>query len=392
MEKVRMGIIGIGNMGTCHACNIKDGRCPEIELAAVADINPKRLDWAKENLPDTVARFDDAIKMLDSGLIDAFIIAVPHYLHPQFAIEGFKRGLHVMCEKPAGVYTKQVREMNKAAAESNVKFGMMFNQRTDHIYRKMKEIMASGELGELKRTSWIITDWYRTQSYYDSGSWRATWSGEGGGVLLNQAPHNLDIWQWIFGMPDSVTAFCSCGKYHNITVEDDAEIYAEYKNGATATFITSTGEYPGTNRLEITGDKGKLVIENGVLKLWTLPVPERKFCFTNDWGDLPSPEYSEFPQTENDSAHIGILQNFANAILFGEELIAPGCDGINELTISNAAYLSSWKNNCRVDLPFDCDEFESHLNALRKNEISSSENNGFKNPEGKYSSRWKVNW
>ena len=155
MEKVvRMGIIGIGNMGTCHACNIKDGRCPEIELAAVADINPKRLDWAKENLPDTVARFDDAIKMLDSGLIDAFIIAVPHYLHPQFAIEGFKRGLHVMCEKPAGVYTKQVREMNKAAAESNVKFGMMFNQRTDHIYRKMKEIMASGELGELKRTSW----------------------------------------------------------------------------------------------------------------------------------------------------------------------------------------------------------------------------------------------
>ena len=158
------------------------------------------------------------------------------------------------------------------------------------------------------------------------------------------------------------------------------------------TAITSTGEYPGTNRLEITGDKGKLVIENGVLKLWTLPVPERKFCFTNDWGDLPSPEYSEFPQTENDSAHFGILQNFANAILFGEELIAPGCDGINELTISNAAYLSSWKNNCRVDLPFDCDEFESHLNALRKNEISSSENNGFKNPEGKYSSRWKVNW
>ena len=252
MDKVRMGIIGIGNMGSGHAQSIQAGKCPEIVVTAVADINPERLKWAAETLDFSVAKFATAEEMLDSGLIDAAIIAVPHYEHPKYAIECFKRGIHVMSEKPAGVYTGQVREMNEAAKAAHVKFGMMFNQRTDHVYRKMRELVQSGKYGRIKRTSWIITNWYRSQAYYDSGAWRATWSGEGGGVLLNQCPHNLDLWQWICGMPKKVSAHMYFGKWHDIEVEDDVTAFVEYENGATGTFVTTTGDAPGTNRFEIT--------------------------------------------------------------------------------------------------------------------------------------------
>lgn len=203
--------------------------------------------------------------MLDSGLIDAALIAVPHYEHPTYAVKCFQRGIHVLTEKPAGVYARQVREMNEAAEKAGVKFEIMFNQRIDPIYKKAHDLVQSGALGQPKRLVWIVTNWYRTQAYYDSGSWRATWKGEGGGVLLNQAPHNLDLWQWIFGMPQKIRAFCSVGKYHQIGVEDDVTIYGEYENGATAVFISTTGEAPGTNRLEISGDLGKLVLEEGKL-------------------------------------------------------------------------------------------------------------------------------
>ena len=223
MEKVKIGVIGIGNMGSGHCKNILSGLCPDIELAAVADISAERRAFAKENYPESVAIFDDAMKMLDSGLINAVIVAVPHYFHPQYVIAALERGIHAMSEKPAGVYTKQVREMNEAAAKSDAIFAMMFNQRTDHIYRKMREIVQSGELGAIRRTNLIITNWYRPQAYYDSGAWRATWAGEGGGVLLNQCPHNLDYWQWICGMPVRVEAHMQFGRWHDIEVEDEDE-------------------------------------------------------------------------------------------------------------------------------------------------------------------------
>ena len=266
-KKVRLGLVGVGNMGTSHVRNIANGYCPEVELTAIADILPGRREWAKETCPD-IACFDTAEGLFDSGLVDAVLIAVPHYLHPPFAIECMKRGIHVLSEKPAGVYTKQVKEMMKVADETNVVFGLMFNQRTNCVYRKMREIIQSGEMGQIRRTNWIITDWYRTQAYYNSGGWRATWSGEGGGVLLNQCPHNLDLWQWICGMPVKVSAHMHFGKWHDIEVEDDVTAYVEYENGATGVFIASTGDAPGTNRFEVTLDYGKLVVENGELKMW----------------------------------------------------------------------------------------------------------------------------
>ncbi len=374
MEKVRLGIIGVGNMGTGHLKSVVEGQCPRIEVTAVSDIVPEKLTRAGEICP-SAERFDDTIKMLDSGLIDAALIAVPHYDHPTLAIECFKRGIHVMTEKPAGVYTRQVREMNAAAEKAGVVFAIMFNQRSNPIFAKAREIVQSGQLGELKRMVWIITNWYRTQSYYDSGSWRATWDGEGGGVLLNQAPHNLDLWQWIFGMPKRVRAFCSFGKYHHVAIEDDVTIYGEYDNGASATFITTTGEAPGTNRLEISGDRGKLVLENATLKWTKLKVPEREFCFTSESGfACPETEYEEFTAPEPDG-HPILLNNFADAILDGAPLLAPGYEGLNSLSISNAAYVSAWTDDW-ADIPVSEEIFEKHLNELREIEKKNR-------PEGK---------
>ena len=279
METVRVGIIGIGNMGSGHAKNIVAGKVPGMTLAAVCDVNPKRLEWAKENCPDA-EQFDDAIKMLDSGKIDAAIVATPHYFHPVYVTEALKRDIHVLSEKPAGVYTKAVREVNELAARSKATYAIMFNQRTNCVYRKMKEIVDSGAMGQIRRTNWIITDWYRSQSYYDSGAWRATWSGEGGGVLMNQCPHNLDLWQWICGMPTKVRAFCKEGKWHDIEVEDDVTAYVEYANGATGVFITTTGDCPGTNRFEVTLDGGKLVVENNELYMYKLEMFEQDFSKT----------------------------------------------------------------------------------------------------------------
>ena len=280
MEKVKIGIIGIGNMGTSHAKTITEGKVPELELVAVADKQEGRRQWCKDNLPESVQIFEESSDLIASGVCDAVLVAVPHYQHPELSVEALQHNLHVLCEKPAGVYTKQVREMNEAAAKSDRVFAMMFNQRTNCVYRKMHDMVANGELGEIRRVNWIITDWYRTQSYYDSGSWRATWDGEGGGVLLNQCPHNLDLIQWICGMPAKVQAFCHEGKWHDIEVEDDVTAYLEYPNGATGVFITTTGDAPGTNRFEITGDLGKLVCENDKLTFYKLKQGIKEHCAT----------------------------------------------------------------------------------------------------------------
>lgn len=391
-EKIKLGIIGIGNMGSAHARCVFGGECPDFELVAVADIKPQRLEWAKSELSPDIHCFETAEEMLDSGLINACMICVPHYDHPKYTIECLKRGIHVMTEKPAGVYTKQVREMNEEAKKHpDVVFGMMFNQRTNCIYRKMRELVQSGVYGNIRRTNWIITNWYRPQAYYDSGDWRATWSGEGGGVLLNQCPHQLDLWQWICGMPKKVEAHLHYGMWHNIEVEDDVTTYVEYENGATGVFITSTGDCPGTNRLEITGTRGKLVLENGILKLWKLNEDERDICKNATEGFVsPETEYSEF-SAEREEAHAGILKNFAGAILHGEELLSPGYDGINELMISNAAYLSQWTGNSRIPLPFDTAEFDRLLKEKQKS--SEIKEKTVKNSTDKScGERWQINW
>jgi len=361
MSKIRLGVIGVGNMGRSHCKNIKEGKCPEIELVAISDRNPKRVQAMKNGGYDDVTYFEDAEAMMDSGLIDSVLVAIPHYYHAEYAIMAMKKGLHVMVEKPAGVYTKQAREMNDVAKESDVVFAMMFNQRTNHIYRKAKELVSSGELGELRRVNWIITNWYRPQFYYDSGDWRATWSGEGGGVLLNQCPHQLDLLQWICGLPVSVQAFLKFGQWHDIEVEDDVTAYMEFENGATGCFVTSTGDAFGTNRLEIQLEKGKIVIENDEIKVWEFAMSEPEFSKTteNPFAKMEKKELEIETDGKNEQ-HYGVMNAFAGAILRGEPLIANGEEGINGLMLSNAMHLSAWTES-KVTLPIDEDLYYKEL-------------------------------
>ncbi len=360
-SKIRLGIIGIGNMGSGHANSVVAGKCPDFELCAVADINPARLEWAKTALPDAKV-FSNAEEMLDSGLIEACMICVPHYDHPKYAIECMKRGIHVMCEKPAGVYTLQVREMNEEAKRHpEVVFGMMFNQRTNCVYRKMRELVQSGVYGQIRRTNWIITDWYRPQAYYDSGNWRATWSGEGGGVLLNQCPHQLDLWQWICGMPVKVESHLHYGKWHDIEVEDDVTTYVEYANGATGVFITTTGDARGTNRFEIQLDKAKIVAEYGKLTVIEFDMTEQEFSATNKipFGNVGAHEVNIELDGRNEQ-HVGVVNAWGGAILRGEPLVADGSEGINGLMLSNAMHLSSFLGKA-VDIPFDEQLYKDEL-------------------------------
>jgi predicted dehydrogenase/sugar phosphate isomerase/epimerase len=369
-QPVRFGIIGLGNMGSSHTRNFLAGKIKEMRLTAVADIAPARLEWAKENIPN-VHRYNSATELMESGDVDAVIICTPHYFHPPLVIEALKHNLHVISEKPAGVYTKQVREMNEFAAKSDKTFAVMFNQRTNCVYRKIKEIVDSKEYGEIHRVSWLITDWYRTQAYYNSGGWRATWVGEGGGVLLNQCPHQLDLWQWICGMPSKIRAFCHEGKWHDIEVEDDVTIYAEYPNGATGVFVTTTGDYPGSNRLEITMDRAKLVCDDGE-KITLIELDESishniKNC-DKGFTDIGTHEVNVVTDGLNEQ-HSGVLNAFAAHIIHGTPLVADGKEGIRGLSISNAAHLSSWTGDT-VELPVDEDKFYDML--MKKVETSKA--------------------
>ncbi len=389
MNGVKIGIVGVGNIGSAHLSCIKNGEVNGLSVTAVCDINSDKLALVKALHPD-VALFEDYEEMLKRADIDAVLIATPHPHHCDMGISALKADKHILLEKPVDITVSKAKKLNALAKEKDKVFAIMFNQRTNSLFAKAKEIVSNGELGELKRSVWLITNWYRTQSYYDSGSWRATWKGEGGGVLLNQAPHNLDLWQWICGMPISVTAYCNVAKFHSVEVEDEAYLYTVYENGATGAFITSTGDYPGTNRLEISGTRGKIVIEDGVLKHWKLKRDEREVRETSSesFCSIES-EYFEYSSI-SETAHRGILQNFTNAILYGEKLLSPGTEGINELTVSNAAYLSSWKGNTAVKIPFNEKEFDKILKSkAAASSVKKSEKNHFSKD---YTERWQVRW
>lgn len=260
-DKVRLGIVGLGSMGAAHASCILKKEVPGLELTALCDLQIENYKTAPE-----IPRFKTHTELLSSGLIDAVLIATPHYDHTPIGIAALKAGFHVLVEKPISVHKADCQKLIAAHKNKKQVFAAMFNQRTDPHYLKLRDLIQKGELGQIRRINWIVTNWFRSEAYYASGGWRATWAGEGGGVLLNQCPHNLDLFQWMFGMPDQVRAFCQIGRYHQIEVEDDVTAYMQYKNGCTAVFITSTGEAPGTNRLEVVGERGRIVVQEGKLE------------------------------------------------------------------------------------------------------------------------------
>ncbi len=374
-QKIRLGIIGLGAQGGMYAKFIADGMVPSMTLAAIADTDPAKRQLAQENYSGAQV-FEDYREMMDSGSVDAVVTCVPHYLHPEMGIEAINRGINVMVEKPAGVYTAQVKELLEVAqAKPEVAFAIMFNQRNNPLYQRIKEIVDNGEIGKIRRSNWIITNWWRPQGYYDQSAWRATWGGEGGGVLVNQAPHQLDLWQWICGIPTSVYSKVSYGFRRNIAVEDEVTAVADFGQGVTGTFITATHDIVGTDRFEILGDQGKIVVESSKTAVVTrLKSPERELSENMGMEDVrklftgqlnPEEFYStetiEFPSVWGEQ-HAGVLENFAQHILNGTELLAPGADGINGVRLANAIHFSSWTGQ-EVGLDFDEELFLDELNS-----------------------------
>ena len=362
-DKVKLGIVGLGNMGKVHVRHVMD--LPNTDLVAVCETNGDKLQAA--NVDASVTSFKYYQQMLDSVAIDGVIIATPHYEHPDMSIAAFERGIHVLVEKPIAVHVNEARRMIDAyhtfrRQMPDLVFAAMFMQRTWGHWRKIKSMIDQGELGKLIRCSWIITDWFRTQYYYDSGDWRATWSGEGGGVLMNQCPHNLDLYQWLVGVPSRIHGFASFGKHHGIEVEDEVTAYLEHEDGMVGHFITTTGESPGTNRLEISGENGKLVYENDEI-----------IFFRNEWSSIKQlresqkgfdkvPCQREIVDFEHNGKHGHelVIANFADAISKGSDLIAPAEEGLNSIMINNGIILSSHKRQT-VSLPIDGDEFANLL-------------------------------
>ena len=358
---IRLGIIGIGNMGSEHCRLILDGKCPEVRLSAVADLRPERREWARETLPEGTKVYGDGRELISGGDCDAVLVAVPHYQHEPLAVAALEAGLHVLCEKPAAVQADRAENMIRAAEKAGRTLTFMFNQRTNCVYRAMKELLDSGRMGALKRMNWIVTDWYRTQRYYDSGSWRATWAGEGGGVLVNQCPHQLDLLIWLCGMPAAVTARCMEGKWHHIEVEDDVSALLEFPGGATGVFSASTGDLPGTNRLEIDCERGKLVCEDGQVRVWRLDVNEREVCFSSDDPWYRGEAETCILETDGENPqHAGVINAFAAHLLRGEPLVAGAEDGLREIELSNAIHLSGWTGQ-RVEIPVSREAFDREL-------------------------------
>ena len=365
MDKVRIGIIGMGNMGRFHANDLLDGKVPRGELAAVGSTSPHKLEEYKEK---GVQIFGSGEEMIASGAIDALLIATPHYQHTSLGVAALEAGLHIMVEKPISAHKADAeRLIAAAAARPDQVFGAMFQLRVEPRYQKIRELVQGGELGDLVRVLWIMTDWFRSEAYFQSGGWRATWKGEGGGVLLNQCLHQLDAMQWITGMPSKVRSHVGIGRWHDIEVEDDVTCYMEFANGASGAFITSSGETPGSNRFEIAGTKGRLILENDTLTFTRNAVPSDEWCKTSKIGfQKPETTVEEIPIPGADAPHATLMTNFVNAILDGEALIAPGPEGLGSVELANVMVYSGLKDE-PVDLPMDGAAWEAELNVLISN-------------------------
>jgi predicted dehydrogenase len=363
MKTVKIGIIGIGNIGQLHLNNIS--KIKKAEITALCDSTRAKVKKVSVKYGGQV--FTDYKKLLKARICDSILICTPHYAHTTIGIDALKAGYHVLIEKPISVHKADCERLIAAHKNKKQIFAAMFNQRTDPHYRKVKKLIDDGKLGPLQRVSWIITDWFRPNIYYRSSSWRATWAGEGGGVLLNQCPHQLDLLQWLCGMPVRMRAFCGIGKRHKIEAEDEVTAYFEYANGATGVFVTTTGEAPGTNRLEICGDKGKVIVENGKISFTRNKIATSKFTkTTKDSFSKPGIKHITIPADGFGGQHAEIIENFTDAIMKGKKLIAPAEEGINSVELANAMLYSSLMEKT-VELPLDGKAFERKLNQLMKN-------------------------
>ncbi|RIP32776.1 gfo/Idh/MocA family oxidoreductase [Staphylococcus gallinarum] len=372
MKKVRLGIIGFGAQGSTYAEFINNERVEQMVVGAICDIDPTKREQVQHLYPE-VPFFESYQALIDSGEVDAIVTTVPHYLHTEIGTYALMHDVHALLEKPGDIYGEKVQEISKLAqTKPHLTFGIFFNQRTNPLYQKVKELIDTGEIGNIRRTNWIITTWWRPQAYYDQSAWRATWAQEGGGVLVNQAPHQIDLLQWLCGMPEKVYSNIQYGYQRHLNVDDDVTTVLDYGNGATGVFITCTHDVIGTDRLEITGDKGKILVEDSSkLTITRLNESETEMNHNMSWNQAQeifkgktfngvyTQENLEFNSIWGEQ-HINVLNNFAANIIDGTPLIAPGSDGVNGVNLVNGIYLSSWLGS-EVTLPIDPQQFKVEL-------------------------------
>lgn len=365
MDTVRLGIVGLGNMGKAHLANIRAGKVEGLRVTALCE--------SVGTLPPLQGEekgFKDVNEMIHSKLIDAILICTPHFSHTTIGIEALKAGLNVLVEKPISVHKADCERLIAAHTDKSKIFAAMFNMRTNATFKKVKDLIDSGELGEVRRVHWEVTNWFRTNYYYATGGWRGTWKGEGGGVLMNQCPHNLDLFQWMFGMPQRVRGFCQFGRFHEIEVEDDVTAVLQYDSGMSATFVTSTGEAPGCNKLEISAENGRLTVtDNTKIHFQRNRKPMSKFCMEAEAAfAMPESWHIDIPVEQSGGQHVEILQNFTNAILKGEKLLSPAEEGIRSVELANAILLSTWQDKT-IELPMSASDYEGIL--IEKGEKST---------------------
>lgn len=361
----RLGVIGLGNIAAQHIENVRSGQVADCVLAAVCSRHAPATDLG-------VPHFSDYNALINSGLCDAVLIATPTFEHAAMGEAALRAGLHVMMEKPLGLSVAEgealVRLLPEDGAPAQV-FALMLNQRTDPLFLAMREVMQSGALGEITRTHWTMTNWFRPEIYFQVSDWRATWAGEGGGLLVNQCIHNLDIFQWLCGLPRSVQAFCQFGRHHEIEVEDEVTAYFEYANGASGVFVGSTGEAPGVNRFDIVGDAGALHFDGErLLQTTNTPATAQFNAQTRQMFGMPETKTRDITPDRTGNQHAQVLSNFTAAILRAEPLIAPAQDGLHSLALANAMLLSTWEAGA-VRLPLDGERYE---HALRQRMAGSS--------------------
>ena len=357
MDSVRLGIVGLGNMGKAHLSNIRAGKVPGLRVTALCEST-----GTLPELQDGESPFSNVSEMIKSGKIDAILICTPHFSHTTIGIEALQNGLHVLVEKPISVHKADCERLIAAHTDKSKIFAAMFNMRTNACFKKVKDFIDSGEIGAVRRVHWEVTNWFRTNYYYATGGWRGTWKGEGGGVLMNQCPHNLDLFQWMFGMPQRVRGFCQFGRFHQIEVEDDVTAVLQYDNGTTATFVTSTGEAPGRNVLEISAEQGRITVTDGAkIHFQRNRQPMSKFCMEAEAAfAMPESWHMEIPVDATGGQHVEILQNFTNAILKGEKLLSPADQGIHSVELANAILLSTWQDKT-IELPMSSADYERLL-------------------------------
>ena len=353
---IRFGLIGLGNIGKVHVDNFAAGKVRGGVLTAVCSYHAPSTE-----LPKGTIFFDDVDAMLESDEVDAVIVATPHASHRPIGEKVLSRGLHLLVEKPLTATKLDGERLLAVPRQAHQLIGVMLKLRTHPQMQRIKTLLESGELGELQRLQWTITNWFRSEAYYASSEWRATWKGEGGGVLINQALHNLDLLQWLCGMPKSLQAFCRFGNDHDIEVEDQVTSFLEFPNGATGVFTTSTGETPGVNRLEIAGTKGLVVLESDTLTVRRNEVDSREYSRTTD-NAFGTPETTQqvFPAGEEFPSHSGVVSNFADAVQGNAELLADGREGLNSVELANAMLYSTWTDG-PVELPLDSTAYETAL-------------------------------